>query len=135
MGLIEYEKALKFSRLFNIIGAASLGVISFFRVLSFGVTDLRGYIMTFYYLIFGLLLLLIECRPDRIMKHFHFLHFSLGRGFFALFIGGLCISTEISPAVHIIVAVFFIMAAVLYFVLACCFKEKERERVEKYIKD
>ena len=86
------QQALKYSALVCAVALAIEGIVCF-SICSF---DIRAYILSLYYIIFGILVFLVEVNlMPQIIKYLSFMNFRAGRGLFYIFLGTIALGGEV----------------------------------------
>jgi hypothetical protein len=116
----------------QVIGAVLLvflGVIRFVwgQNLEFPIT----WLLSFYYFLFAILLILGELQFRFYMKYMVFLYYSWGKGIVNIMISTYCLQITLVPFFQIPVAVYFFVLGIIYIVLGCVFRKIEMENAKK----
>eukprot|EP00362_Geleiidae_sp_MMETSP1317_P001667 CAMPEP_0201282344 /NCGR_PEP_ID=MMETSP1317-20130820/5377_1 /ASSEMBLY_ACC=CAM_ASM_000770 /TAXON_ID=187299 /ORGANISM="Undescribed Undescribed, Strain Undescribed" /LENGTH=140 /DNA_ID=CAMNT_0047594687 /DNA_START=1 /DNA_END=423 /DNA_ORIENTATION=+ len=119
--LQKYNCFIKFLTICAAIGLIILGIVSF---LDFNLTDPSEYIMSIYYIVFGVVLIGLVLDMDIIKKYFGVFSSNVGKGCLCIFIGTLCIRTDGSDAFCIIMAICLGVLGGIYLSAACMRQEK-----------
>ena len=98
------------------VGLIALGIVKF---ATFGIGDVRGFFLTIYYILFGILVCFSEMPCDRLLKHFYFLKFYLGKGLFFLFLGTITFTWNEVYYLVIAIVLFVGSGFYLYLFLSC----------------
>jgi len=112
-----------------VFGAILLFIISVLEFARLDITHTK-IIMTVYYILFGVLIILFELKLTRVLDQFHFMRFALGKCLWCFFLTGLLFS--IDYWLQIVVFIFFAVAGVFYGIIGIIFRNEEREIHEKY---
>mmetsp|Transcript_2244 Transcript_2244/g.2189 ORF Transcript_2244/g.2189 Transcript_2244/m.2189 type:complete len:147 (+) Transcript_2244:40-480(+) len=124
-----YEKLLKYSKLFQVIGAIALLVLFIFRIVVIRyASSLAVWVISIYYLPLAAMIICVEVGVERVKKLFFFMNFMWGKGILNLVLG--CMGITGYYILEIPIALFFFATAGIYFVLFFCYKEQERELAE-----
>ncbi len=125
----NYPCLIKFSKFFHAAGAVLLFVISIIKFAQFNFQTTE-FILTIYYIFFGILIILVELGLGRVLDNFHFMRFAFGKMLFAIFMAG--ITFTLSYWLQAIVSVFFMIAAVFFGMIGCCYYKEEKEIAEDH---
>ena len=95
-----------------------------------------GFLLTFYLLIFGIAIFLIECNLKRARIWFYFMNYSLGKCIFYSFLTLLCFGSGAQVSFFdILVGVVFALVAIMFCFFHCWFKQDEPAYVQKLIEE
>ena len=128
------------ARAFQFIGAVLLVILALVRFIDGALTDPPTFILTFYYLVFAVLLVVAEFQIKMVMQFFHFLYYSWGKAVLDFFLFTITFDTDIVPLFQIPVAIFFLIASIMFLIIAFACKRnapadeakaKQNEQEEK----
>lgn len=94
------------------VGLIALGITTF---ISFDISGVKGFFLTLYYILFGLLVCLSEMPCDRLLSCFFFLKYYLGKALFYLFLG--TITFTWTSMFYLIISIVLFCASGMYFIL------------------
>ena len=84
---MTYEKASKIRTMTSYVAAAMLIVVGISRLLSISTADsMRVFIMTFYFVVIGIIIIAVECGNGYSQQYFLFLNFGWGKLFLYMFL-------------------------------------------------
>jgi|688.fasta_scaffold210606_2 hypothetical protein len=121
--------AMKVIMIFNAIVLIITAIIHFvfFKFLK----SFNGFVLTIYLIIWAVLFVLIEFSLLRTRTWFFFMNFGWGKALFLLFIGLLLVAAGKSVTwVDILSGVWFILCAVIFFIISMVHKDTEAEFVK-----
>ena len=107
-------------------------IIRFVYFLQLG--SFSNYVLTFYFLFFGLYLIGFELGINYLKVKLYLMNFGWGKAMANVFIGSLVLSCWVVPALDVIIFIFYLAAAVVLAMVSCLFKEEEQARVEAEVK-
>ena len=95
---------------------------------------LTGFMLSFYFVLFALIFLFVECNMKKSRMWFYFLNSALGKGIFYLFLFLLCFgSGHAASWVDKLLAVIFITAAAFFIFLYCVFRSQEAAYINELV--
>jgi hypothetical protein len=130
-----FEKAalaMKVIMIFNAIVLIITAIIHFvfFKFLK----SFNGFVLTIYLIIWAVLFVLVEFSLLRTRTWFFFMNFGWGKALFLLFIGLLLVAAGTSVTwVDILSGVWFILCAVIFFIISMVHKYTEAEFVKNLL--
>ncbi len=119
--MVDYAKVRQFTVFVHCIGSVLLFItsISRFFQLDFSSTT---FVLSIYYIGFGVLIILSELRIERVLRHFYFMNFSFGKAVFAGFVATLTFSLSLF---QLVVGSFFIVACGGFLILGFIYTRQE----------
>ena len=95
------------------VGMVFLGVLG---LINYDYDGVRGFFLTVYYVLFGLLLCVSEMPCDALMTCFFFLKFYFGKFLFCLFLATITFSWD--PFYYLIISIALFCVSILYLILS-----------------
>ena len=94
-----------------------------------------GFMISFYFVIFAIIFIAVECNLKKSRLWFFFLNSSLGKALFYIFLFLLCFgSGSDDPSwVDVLLAVIFCFISFILFVIHCIFKDQEAAYIDSLI--
>ena len=95
-----------------------------------------GFMISFYFVMFAMIIISVECNLKKSRAWFYFLNGSLGKALFYLFLFALTFGSghaDASTWADVLLAVMFFIASVLMFVIHCFFKAQEPAYIEQLL--
>ena len=94
-----------------------------------------GFMISFYFVIFAIIFIAVECNLKKSRLWFFFLNSSLGKALFYIFLFLLCFgSGSDDPSwVDVLLAVIFSFISFILFVIHCIFKDQEAAYIDSLI--
>ena len=125
---MNYEHVKKVAKICHFVGA---GLLVFMAIMEFtkGSFNVGEFFLNVYYILFGILIALVEIGFERVMKHFYFMKFSFGKAFFAVFIAILCFGSTYWA--RILCGVFFSAACVGFVIIGFFFRAQELAEINE----
>jgi len=99
-------------------GALGLLLISFLRFTAVDTPTVHEAILNFYYLFFGIIMLLSQCNVHKVVDQFRFLNYYWGKCLFSLFLASMSFSNKTESFVRWVLSVYFISCAGCFLALA-----------------
>ncbi|CDW78474.1 UNKNOWN [Stylonychia lemnae] len=128
----NYENMLKLAKVLQIVSALFLMAIVIVRFVYFvQLGSLPNYIMTFYFPVFAIYLLLFECGWMSIRRKFYLMNFFWGKAIFDFFLGCMIISAYVVPPIDVPATIFFFVTTIVLVTISICFRKEERERIDQ----
>ena len=122
------KRRLKYVTRFLFLGGAiGLVVISALRFTAVTQQSIHEAIMNFYYLFFGVVVALSQFNMHKVVDQFRFLNYYWGKGIFCLFLASLSLSNTSDVLVEWVMTIYFVVTAVLMFILAVCDRAHDKE--------
>ena len=126
----------RWAKFFQIISALFLLAIVILRFVYFlQLGSFPNYVMTFYYLIFGIYLFLFEFGIKTVKARFYLLNFCWGKGLVDVFLGSMIISAYVIPPIDIPATIFLFASSLILFVISCKFRKEEKARIDTELED
>ena len=95
-----------------------------------------GFTLSLYLIIFGIMLLLVELSLMHARAWFYFLNFAWGKSLFSIFIALFLLGSARSVRwLDVLVAVWFIVLSLLFFVMFLAYRTSEQAHVQILIKN
>ncbi len=119
----------------QIASAILLVILSIVRIIK--ITEARTftlYVMTIYFVLFGLVILLVELGLKPIKRTFYFLNFAWGKAIFDFFIACMSLSTGFygtTSMITIPVAIVFFLGCLFFIIISIFYREEEKEKDSK----
>lgn len=133
---MNYITLTRWARFFQIIASLCLMAIVIVRFVFFvQLGSFPNYVMTFYYLIFSVYLLLFEFGVKTVKSKFYLLNFCWGKGLFNVFLGSMIIAAYVIPFIDIPCCIILFMSAFILFLISCKFRKEEKQRIDKELED
>ena len=76
-------------RVVTVVCGVGLSILGVFQFITFDITNARQFILSLYYILFGILVCLSEMSCEKLMSCFYFLKFYLGKGLFFIFLASI----------------------------------------------
>ena len=102
------------------VGLIALGITAF---ISFSYSGIRGFFVTLYYILFGILICLSEMPCDKLLSCFYFLKYYIGKSLFYLFLA--TITFTWTSMFYLIISILLFGASGMYFILFIGCMEKQ----------
>lgn len=77
-------------RILSVLCGVAMTALAVYTWIDFEVHDALDIVLPFYYILFGIVMCLTEFNPEWLLKYFHMLRTSFGKGLFYILIGCLC---------------------------------------------
>lgn len=103
-------------RVLTVICGLGLIFLGIYELANFDFDELREFFLWIYYILFGIIVCLIEMPFERLMSWFYFLKFYFGKGVFFLFLGS--ITFDWDPYYYLIISLVFFCTGVMYLILS-----------------
>ena len=126
---MSYETVKKVAQIWHGVGAILLFVTSILKIAQFNINQAIDYIMTAYYILFGILIVLIEFGVPKVLQVFYFMNFSFGKALSCAFIATM--TFNLHDTMQLITTIFFFIAALGFLIIGFCFCGKEAEEAAK----
>ena len=119
--MLNYEKIKKVAKYSHFVGAGLLFITSVMRLFTLNFKAIEV-LLSIYYVLFGLIIIMSELKYQRVLTHFYFMNFSFGKAIFAGFIATMVFSFE---WIQLATFVFFLVACCGFIVLGVLFSKQE----------
>jgi len=128
----NYENMSRLAKLLQVVSALFLLATTIVRFVFFlQLGSLPNYIMTFYFPVFAIYLLLFECGWMSIRRKFYLMNFFWGKAIFDFFLGCMIISAYVVPALDVPATIFFFSTTIVLSIISICFRKEEKERIDR----
>jgi len=128
----NYKNMAILAKILQIVSALFLLATTIVRFVFFlQLGSLPNYIMTFYFPIFAIYLLLFECGWMGIRRKFYLMNFFWGKAIFDFFLGCMIISAYVVPALDVPATIFFFSTTIVLTVISICFRKEEKDRIDR----
>lgn len=122
----------RLAKLLQVISALLLLVIVILRLVYFlQLGAFPNYIMTFYFILFAIYLLLFEIGIMGIRRKFYLMNFFWGKALFDFFLGCMIISAWVIPGIDVPATIFFFATSIVLVTISIFFRKEERDRIDK----
>ena len=121
---IQLSTVLKVLSIVSGLGTMGIG---FAKLASFDFAKFLDIMLAIYFVIFGIMMVIMELPCPKLLVCFSFLGYYLGKALFLLFVGTLMFGWE---WYEIMLAIALFIASCLYFVMVCLCKDKLFDRDE-----
>ena len=129
-----YQKISKIRTYVSYLAALLLIIESIMILISIGsAPSLRAFIVTGYFIAFGIIILLVECEKGNINQWFLFLNFGWGKVYLYIFVIVTMLSFPELTWVQWVIASLFLISSVFNIYIGRKFKEQEFERIKGII--
>ena len=125
---MDYDCVGKIARFSHFVGALMLFAMAILKFTQMNFTN-SEFVIDIYYILFGILIVLIEFGIQKVIDQFYFMNYSFGKALFSGFIATLCYGT--SYWAQLIVAIFFTVACAGFLLLGFMFNSQEQQNVQK----
>lgn len=120
---IRYSKFMKVTKGIQILAALLLIVLAIVRFTDIAQLETFSlWIITIYFVLFGLVMLIFEFEIKRVKAYFYFMNFCFGKAIFDFFIGCMVLSGEIHSWLEIPIAVVFFAATLALILIGICYR-------------
>eukprot|EP00347_Sterkiella_histriomuscorum_P001851 403370435 len=126
---VNMSRLAKFLQVFSALLLLVIVILRFVYFLQLG--SLPNYIMTFYFVVFAVYLLLFELGIMSIRRKFYLMNFFWGKAIFDFFLGCMIISAYVVPAIDVPATIFFFATTIVLAITSVFFRKEERERIDK----
>lgn len=123
-GLMTYEKASQIRTMTSYIAAAMLVVVGISRLLSISeAASMRVFVMTFYFVVIGIIVIAVECGNGASQQYFLFLNFGWGKVFLYMFLVCSILQAEEKSWLEWVITIIFLVSSGFNLYLDRYFKE------------
>lgn len=110
-------------KIVSFVSGIALIILGIVKFTTFSIGGVRDFFLTIYYILFGILVCLVEMPCERLLSCFFFLKYYIGKSLFFLFLG--TITFTWSPFYYLIISIIFLVDAGFYFLLFITCKARD----------
>ena len=128
--MVDYARVRMIVKFAHIAGAILLFVIAVIQFAQLNFSQMK-FIMLIYYILFGILIILIELGFGAVLRYFYFMYYSWGKAVFAFFVATLIFTKD--QWWQLASSIIFFIAAAGFIVLGFVYRSEEAEEAAKHL--
>lgn len=110
-----------------LFGSLGLIVVAALRFTLVDSESVHEIIINCFYLLFGLIVILIQLNVERVIAKVRFSQYYWGKCLLSLFLASMAFSNSVEPFLQYIISVYFLILACLFAILACLDRKRDKQ--------